>query len=82
MTFKGEQIPPANFRAALDKTGDTITLVARRLGVSRQYVSGLIHGKRGVSVGRADELARAFDVPIIDLLQGTRIVKVLQGGES
>lgn len=43
--------------------------LARRLGISRQYVTDLLNGKRSITLQSARKIAHALEVPVSGILR-------------
>lgn len=57
-------------RQVMDQQDLTITELAERVGTSRSGMSCILSGKDGVTIERADRIAKALDVKLSDLISG------------
>jgi transcriptional regulator with XRE-family HTH domain len=60
----------ANVNALVDGGEISISEIARRAGVNRVNVSLLLSGKQGVTIERAEKIAKAIALPLEDLIGG------------
>ena len=57
-------------REVMDEHDITITELAQRVGTSRSGMSCILSGKDGVTIERADRIAKALGVKLSDLISG------------
>lgn len=48
----------------------TNTMMAQKLGVTPQYISTVINGKKNISIAKLKKMSEVLDVPIIALFEG------------
>lgn len=58
----------ANVRHVMDERGLTITELAERISTSRPGMSRILSGDDGVTLDRAERIAKALKIPLSELI--------------
>lgn len=58
-----------NVREAMNQKGFTIAKLAERVGTSASGISCILSGKDGVTIARAERIAKCLEVELSDLLK-------------
>ncbi len=69
MALKAAEIFRRNVRLIIDEKGETINHLAIAVGTSRPAMSRILSGIDGVTLDRAERIARALEIPLASLLE-------------
>ncbi len=66
--IKAVMTPPVNLAFYRKERGFTQTKLADLVGVKKQYISDMEHGRKSISKNMAKKLAAALDCPVSDFI--------------